>query len=367
MNTKLKVYRGNLLVKGPVFIGSGRSLNKKEYVLLNGGSGIGVVDQKKAYNFFMKKGLLGRYEDFMMRYGNSSLSSFLNSNHLKLQDIRSCFAYELDAGDELRSGGRETQIWECVKDPYGYPYVPGSSLKGMLRTILLADKIMRDPVKYSRDRNQIQRGAKQRNKRSHLLSDEMGELESRAFPTLNRPDTGRDDAVNDALSGLIISDSRPLSMKDCVVCKKIDVHVPRVERPLPIARECLRPGTRIEFDITIDTSVLDLNADNIMNAVKRFNSRYKEAFESKFNLQSQITDRTVFLGGGSGFVSKTILYPLLGSDDGLYTTADVLQAVSKRGSRHYEDPKKGVSPRVLKCTHYQGRLLEMGACDLSFT
>lgn len=40
----------------------------------------------------------------------------------------------------------------CVTDPYGNPYIPGSSLKGMLRTILLSKDIDQDQIKYKRIR-----------------------------------------------------------------------------------------------------------------------------------------------------------------------------------------------------------------------
>lgn len=32
----------------------------------------------------------------------------------------------------------------CITDPYGNPYIPGSSLKGMLRTLLLGRDILQN-------------------------------------------------------------------------------------------------------------------------------------------------------------------------------------------------------------------------------
>lgn len=367
MRSKLKVYHGTLLVKGPVFVGNGRTLPKKEYVLVNGRTGIGVIDPIKAYRFFRTKGLLREYEEFMMEDTWGDLQQFLYNNHIKTSEINSCFIYTLDAGDALKENGRKTEIGEFVKDPYGLPYVPGSSLKGMFRTILLSDEVMREQAKYARRRSEVKAGAGNYRERAKYLMRETQSLEAQVFRTLDRPETNLSDAVNDVLSGLIVSDSMPLTMKDCTVCKKIDVHTDGTAKPLPIARECLRPGGRIEFDMTVDTSVLDLDADRIMKAVKNFNLRYRAAFERKFAVRSQLTDNTVFLGGGSGFVSKTVLYPLLGYQDGLTAASKILSNITPSKHKHYTDSRKGVSPHVLKCTKYNGRLLEMGACELSFS
>lgn len=367
MRSKLKVYHGTLLVRGPVFVGNGRKLPKKEYVLINGRTGIGVIDPIKAYRFFRTKGLLREYENFMMRDTWGDLQQFLYDNRVRINDITSCFAYTLDAGDALKENGRKTEIWEIVRDPYGLPYIPGSSLKGMLRTILLSDEVMRKQDKYARRRREVKSGAENYRGRTKYLSGEVHALEAQVFRTLDRPVKNPADAVNDVLSGLVISDSRPLTMKDCVVCQKVDVHADGTAKPLPIARECLRPGSRIEFDITVDTSVLDLDADRIMKAVKNFDLRYRSSFERKFAVRSQTTDNTVFLGGGSGFVSKTVLYPLLGDQDGLYTTSKILSRITPPKHKHYTDSRQGVSPHVLKCTKYDGRLLEMGACELSLS
>lgn len=368
MRSKLKVYHGTLLAKGPVFVGSGRKLPKKEYVLINGRTGIGVIDPIKAYRFFRTKGLLHKYEEFMMRDDiREDLQQFLYNNRIRINELNSCFAYTLDAGDALKENGRRTEIGEIIKDPYGLPYIPGSSLKGMFRTILLSDDVMREQAKYARRRSEMKSGAGNYRGRTGYLSKEMASLEAQAFRTLDRPESKPSDAVNDVLSGLIVSDSKPLAMKDCVVCKKIDVHTDGTAKPLPIARECLRPGSRIEFDVTVDTSVLDLDADRIMKAVKNFNLRYRSAYERKFAVRSQLTDNTVFLGGGSGFVSKTVVYPLLGYQDGLSASTKILSNITPPKHKHRTDSRKGVSPHVLKCTKYNGRLLEMGACELTFS
>ena len=62
--------------------------------------------------------------------------------------------YTENVVDRSEEKGR-LQIMTCVTDPYGNPYIPGSSLKGMLRTILLSKDIDQDQIKYKRDQSQI--------------------------------------------------------------------------------------------------------------------------------------------------------------------------------------------------------------------
>ena len=70
-------------------------------------------------------------------------------NHVSLTDLKRCMKYTENVGDRSEEKGK-LQIMTCVTDPYGNPYVPGSSLKGMLRTILLSKDIAQDQIKYKK-------------------------------------------------------------------------------------------------------------------------------------------------------------------------------------------------------------------------
>ena len=63
MERKLKNYQLHLTVKGPVFIGDGNEIQKKEYVFLNKNT-IGVVDGAKFYSLAQKLHLQRDFEKF---------------------------------------------------------------------------------------------------------------------------------------------------------------------------------------------------------------------------------------------------------------------------------------------------------------
>ena len=62
--------------------------------------------------------------------------------------------YVENVGDRSEEKGK-LQVMTCITDPYGNPYVPGSSLKGMLRTILLSRDILQNREKYRTDTRQL--------------------------------------------------------------------------------------------------------------------------------------------------------------------------------------------------------------------
>ena len=63
-----------------------------------------------------------------------------------------------------------------------------------------------------------------------------------------------------------------------------------------------------------------------------------------------------FVGGGSGFVSKTVIYPLFGEKEGIETVKNIFDRTNvPKTHQHYKDTRMGVSPHILKCTRYQGK------------
>lgn len=355
-----------LTVQGPVFVGSGKEFSKKEYVFLNQNSRIAILNVPKFYQFVRGKGLSNAFEDFLLRDTRTDLLHWLSDNRLSPKDVEDCFCYRLPVGDTVLQRGTAAHIMEFVKDPYGLPYIPGSSLKGMLRTILLSARIMEDRERFSTEKQVLDNRIRERENRNRYLKQETKAIEDRAFHTLDRKDTQTGDAVNDIFSGLVISDSAPLSVSDLILCQKVEMHPDGTESRLNLLRECLRPGTKVTFEMTMDTSVCDISVREIERAVVMFYKQYERAFLRAFSVSPRVEVNTVFLGGGAGYVSKTVTYPLFGAKDGVRKTKDIFaHSGVKREHKHHLDLEYGVSPHILKCTRYDGKLLQMGACSLT--
>lgn len=367
MRQTFKTYTLELKVQGPVFVGSGEEIQKKEYVFLKGRRALGVVDIEKLYQLARKKGLASDMEQFMVRDTRETLRQWADRNRIKPDELKACMKYIVDAGDMQQEKGR-MQIMACAKDPYGQPYIPGSSIKGMLRTILLGAELIQHPESYRglsesmKDDLYNYRGG-----RNNLLKSNITAIENRVFRTLDRPKSKPQDAVNDWMSGVIVSDSEPLSMKDIAVCQKWEQHVDGHERAINTLRECVRPGTVIRCQLTIDETISPLTGEALMQAVRIFYQRYEQAFQQHFPYKSvaPISDATVFLGGGSGFVSKTMIYDLFEQKEGVRVTRDIfIKTKVPREHKHDKDTSFGVSPHVLKCSKLDGKKYMMGQCEM---
>ena len=368
MKNYLKSYRIHLKVLGPVFIGSGKELSKKEYLFYKNNQ-IAVIDIAKFYLELKKINKLNSFEAFMLDE-HENLGVWIKKNQINNSIIDKCIKYTLDKGD-IEEKKRKNVMLEFVKDPYGNPYVPGSSLKGMFRTIFLADRLINHSKDYTIQRKQFKEKVfeKETNKKRYL-SRNIQDIEAKTFRTLHRPYI---------MAGFIVSDSEPLSVEDLTLAQKVDVHVKKRAKNLPSVRECLKPGTDIVFTVTIDTSICPYTKQDIIESINYFDDNYNKYFVKPFTeldyIVDYIDDGSVFLGGGSGYASKTAVYPLYDGEDSEQTVRIVQQIMvnttvpdrkTRRSLHKHEDDLRlyGISPHTIKCTCYHDQLLQMGLCQL---
>lgn len=379
MAEHLKRYQLKLITKGPVFIGDGKSLGKKEY--FKKGKIVYVPDLQTMYHGLQKLRLDKKYESFLLdsAYGRMGLEQWLRQNHIDPMKNREWISYTLDAGDILET--QRMEILTFIKDPYGCPYIPGSSLKGALRTALLSYELCREGERYAREKSELIHEARtSREKRKFYLKKQAEDLETKVFNRLDRlkKESEKRKAVNDVMSCLRISDSRPLSTKDLILCQKLDMFTTGKYNPINVMRECIRPEVKIEFEMTIDDR-FPYTVEEILEAVKNFVIRYYNSYSIPFLKQNPELEKPrinyIWLGGGAGFVSKTVIYPMLhkkeendkqlARKDSVDTIANILtKTVNNPEHDHEGDRSRGVSPHTLKITKCQGKMYEFGKCAL---
>ena len=372
---RLKTYKITLIAKGPVFVGNGKSYTKKEYFIFN--NKVNILDMNKFYGFLYKMKKAPEFEKFMLE-GRQNLYQWLNDKNLT-KDATKFVRYALNVGrlDDIRN----VQIMPCVKDAYGNPYIPGSSLKGALRTILATASIADNENIKSKIRSELESGLYEKTSRTRYLSNASKVAETKIFRTLKRKENKPDDAVNDIMQGFIVGDSEPLSINALTLSQKFDLRVDGKKNKLNILRESLKPETKIVFPLTIDEDICKYSMGDILDAIYKFDELYNYNFLQKFeNIDILRADRPqIFLGGGAGFVSKTLVYPIMGKTDGLNTAVKIFNNTVKSNNKnnrtngnydnkrqepsHEKDKKLGVSPRVLKLTEYDGQTLQMGLCE----
>lgn len=151
MQQFLKHYRVKIRVLSPIHIGSGEKIKKKEYIYMPWNHRVIIPNVEKMYEDVCARGWEKEFTSFLMdsRNGEMPLSTWLAQKKLREADYEAWKLYEMDAGEAfVDRTSRPKEIDAFVKDAYGLPYVPGSSVKGMFRTALLVWEIQKKPEAF---------------------------------------------------------------------------------------------------------------------------------------------------------------------------------------------------------------------------
>ena len=151
-----KNYIVELKVIGPLFIGSGQEIKKSEYIYDRNSKRVYVMDVHKMFDGICKLHLQEKYERFIFgqfteswkngRFNTNNkprdkvLLDFIRDQNIKPEVYRKWASYSYILADEV-GGINRNNILANMKDPYGKPFVPGSSLKGVLVNCLLGSKL----------------------------------------------------------------------------------------------------------------------------------------------------------------------------------------------------------------------------------
>lgn len=374
MNDYLKTYKIILTTQSPVHVGSGKKIGKKEYIFDFRTNTVHIPDFAKMFGYMRNTRNLEKYQDYLLK-DNRDFAWWLKTNNILQKDYKNWIDYSLSAGDAVEDLKSKKEIYTFVKDAYGCPYIPGSSLKGAIRTALLANDIIKNRLKYSNSSSNVMNSNLLNTKRNYLLQKENKEVEQHYFNTINRTDADgkpvpKSNAVNDIMSGIRISDSKPLDISCLVLCSKVDENTAGVEREIPMLRECLKPGTTIEFDMVIDTTLCSFDKDDILAAINNFALCNAQYFDSSFKKNGILAKNTIVIGGGTGYQTKTVIYPLLGkSARSVERISKIIDATLSQKQRnehkHSKDRRIGISPHTIKRTYYLKKKYNMGVCTIA--
>ena len=351
----LQVYDLKLTAMAPLFIGNGHTILKKSY-LYNPKSGkISIFDEEKFFALLFQRNLFDPFERFMLGRQNNLFTFLTQDCHMAERDWAPAVRYCLDAGAALDARHSLSDIQCFIRNIAGQIYVPGSSVKGALRTVLLQQMIRQD------------------GEHSKLTPAPKGKYEvipeENYLHTLQLNLKQPDDAVNSIMRGIQVSDSLPISDENVTLAAKWDAQTNGEIKKLNVCRESLRLGTEIRMRLTLDQSVLKgaLTKESLMKAISEFDDYYRYTYLMKFKQPVGAADivckNCLFLGGGAGFFSKSLVYPYLGAERGLKKTVEIMRSAF-RNHRHEGDEYKGISPHTLKYTQYGKAFYLMGMCGV---
>ncbi|NLK52426.1 MAG: type III-A CRISPR-associated RAMP protein Csm5 [Syntrophomonadaceae bacterium] len=363
-----------LRMLAPVFIGSGERLNKKEYIFDAKKGIIYFLDLPRLVVFLKSRSLLSKYEEFLIQPRYKDFRVFLKENKIVEADYSSFVSYSITAGEAARVPNFR-EVVTFIKDADGRPYIPGSSLKGAIRTALAAQLMKKGD--WDQERRNIEVADTSGPPRRYL-SGESSILEKKAFYRLGiqNPKNGEVlfSPINDFMQGIRISDSAAVDFENLTLAGKYDRKPDGTFNLLPIFRECLIPGTEVQLLMTLDRPMLakvGLDLNSIEDALHSFADDHYANFEQFFTElpeDASIEAKQgvdIILGGGAGYVSKTLTYNLLPMrDQAVSVTAKILAKQFQRHGHFKDASKYKVSPHILKTTMYAGEYYQMGKCEL---
>lgn len=352
-------FNATLTVLSPVFIGGGQdsSLNKKNTVFLPGKPYLLIPDEARLVTALSSMGLLDAYEAFLWSGVNNDLYSFLTEQGVPVREDAEWVAYSLECHES-----RINTLKLFIKLPDGTPYIPGSSVKGALRTALLASKMDKSSMQ-----NLLQNA--ENNPRNRYQGDE-----EKLLRTLTLDIKHPYDAVNDQMRGISVSDSAPIGLGSLVVTNKKDMKYGSGmyrEGKIPLLRECLKPGTAARLTISLDTSVFPLRCfDELKQALQKRDEVLQRCYYDLFQADTDDLfcpegEYPLSLGAGIGFQQKTLLYAAPDAEEARKTAHYVL---NRQFSKTYKaGPGSSYpAPYCLKLTEYRDGYYSYGRCAIGF-
>lgn len=320
----------------PLHIGSGENLMAFEYLYDRKRQEVYFLDESKWIAFLEKRRLMDEFAAYVERqaFQKKSLWEWLLALGVREEELRAlasrkAYAETLTVQRDRRNTLNDIACQIALAD--GAPYIPGSAIKGALRTGILHGIIKKEPQRFQRFWQDIQSTS---HASLRAREKEWGRivlrLEQAALHTLSLPNTRTGDAVVSALRGIRVSDAVcAAGEKDTIVLQKVDLTTKKRqgeagENKISLFRECLPAGRKLRFSITADLSMLQtLGLSSLEEAIDRMRTYAKEGL----HLQERTFDkdyRPLFeeaeaadclLGGGTGFLSKTLVHALAPSEE----------------------------------------------------
>ena len=293
MKTEYRTFQFSLLAMAPIHTGSGDKYTSREFIYEDGY--FYFPDMGKFYNRMVEKGYDQKFERFLQERkasaSNNRLVSFLEDNRISDRDFGGYrikeTGFETEKNNIDSQLGTINEVAKFMRDPYGNPYIPGSSLKGAIRTILM------NTNPHWNNKKVVDTRGKNPKENKNMI------------PWV--PKKGKE--FNNIFNAIRVSDSKPFNNDSLILVQKWDYSAKSLTpKPLPLYREAIAPSTKINFTITTTTKEAGILMEELGQRAQAFYKEYKNFFLSDFpeNKIQPNSQYPIYLGAGSGVWIKTI-------------------------------------------------------------
>ena len=399
-----------LKVVTPINIADGIVLGAKDYLYDSRRQKVFFLNLHQWHMFIYKHMLLEKYESYLANFRDKqSLLEWLQMQGYDIDDVRTVITSEAQATVNLMDNEKKKTLNDInrhIQQPDGSLYVPGSSIKGVFRTAILYSLLQKrqdikskywcyikqqvDIIKTLLEEERKPRELqimhysvikKKKNQAAKEIDKLTASLESELLHTLRLKDDkerniSNKNAVCSAMRGLQVSDTYASRNMQTAILQKVDGGFDKFgkasPKKLPIFRECMLPKAELFFDVKIEKAVMSTIGINTVNDLLKATHSFftavtdllQQAFEKEYQEAFQgVAAGNMFLGGNTGFLSKTLLAMLAPDKDTAKNTIKVLLDKSFKNHKHLLRDKI-IAPRTLKCTNYNGKLMLMGVAEV---
>lgn len=399
-----------LKVVTPINIADGIVLGAKDYLYDSSRQKVYFLNLHQWHMFIYKHMLLEKYESYLANFRDKqSLLEWLRMQGYDIDDVRTVITSEAQATVNLMDNEKKKTLNDInrhIQQPDGSLYVPGSSIKGVFRTAILYSLLQKrqdikskywcyikqqvDIIKTLLEEERKPRELqimpysvikKKKDQAAKEIDKLTASLESELLHTLRLKDDkerniSNKNAVCSAMRGLQVSDTYVSRNMQTAILQKVDGGFDKFgkasPKKLPIFRECMLPKAELFFDVKIEKAVMSTiginTVDDLLKATHSFfaavTDLLQQAFEKEYQEAFQgVAAGNMFLGGNTGFLSKTLLAMLAPDKDTAKNTIKVLLDKSFKNHKHLLRDKV-IAPRTLKCTNYNGKLMLMGVAEV---
>lgn len=409
-NKQFETAKMCLKVVTPINISDGIVLGAKDYLYDSRRQKVCFLNLHQWHMFIYKHMLLEKYESYLANFRDKqSLLEWLQMQGYDIDDVRTVITSEAQATVNLMDNEKKKTLNDInrhIQQPDGSLYVPGSSIKGVFRTAILykllqkrqdikskywcyikqqvdiIEKLMEEERKprelqimpYSVIKKKKDQATKEIDKLIASLESEL--LHSLRLKDDKERNISNKNAVCSAMRGLQVSDTYASRNMQTAILQKVDGGFDQFgkasPKKLPIFRECMLPKAELFFDVKIEKAVMSTiginTVDDLLKATHSFFAAVTDLLQQAFGKEYQevfqgVAAGNMFLGGNTGFLSKTLLAMLAPDKDTAKNTIKVLLDKSFKNHKHLLRDKV-IAPRTLKCTNYNGKLMLMGVAEV---